>query len=267
MSRRLPTYLLYITFLFSSPTAGDTPLERGADAERVEIVIVIDDIGYNLERAKRMIAWPHPLTLSLLPYAPHVAEIAALATRAGKEVLLHQPMEPLAGRADTFEPGMLHASMRPEHFTRALEESLDRVPHAVGVNNHTGSLLTARAQPMGWLMHTLHVRGLLFLDSRTTKETVAEQMAHFWNVPVIRRNVFLDNVLTEEALETSLARAVHLARKNGYAVVVAHPHALTLEFLESALFELPVGVGLTSLVDLVGRAGIDAGLQTQPPAG
>jgi len=36
-----------------------------------ELVIVVDDIGYNLARAERLLNIPGKLTLGLFPFAPH----------------------------------------------------------------------------------------------------------------------------------------------------------------------------------------------------
>jgi len=209
----------------------------------------MDDVGYNLIRAERILELPVELTLGMLPFAPHAQLIAQRAHDSGREIILHQPMEPVAARR--LEPGTLELSMSVEHFDDQFAESLARLPQVTGVNNHTGSLLTAHRMPMEWLMANISRRGLYFLDSRTTPHTVAESTAREWLVPTIRRDVFLDHVRSEEFLEAAFRRSLEIARHKGHAVVIAHPYPITLAFLEQRLTELPEDITLTTLSELV----------------
>ncbi len=118
---------------------------------------------------------------------------------------------------------------------QALRKSLARVPHAIGVSNHTGSLLTSNPESMAWLMEEVHAQGLFFLDSRTTNETVAEQSARAAGVPIISRDVFLDHVVEPQAIAHQFDRALRLARRQGFAVLIGHPHDATLSLLEREL--------------------------------
>ncbi len=219
-------------------------------SDAAELAIVIDDMGYNLSRAERVLDMPVELTLGLLPFAPHAQSIAAAATQAGREIILHQPMEPLKPRWT--EPGTLQLAMSADRFDREFSASLARLPRATGVSNHTGSLLTAQRVPMDWLMASIAKRGLFFLDSRTTPNTVAESTARDWQVPAIRRDVFLDHVQTAEFMNAAFQRGLQIARRKGHAVIIAHPHRRTLEFLEARLGALPGDIHLITLSQLVG---------------
>jgi len=218
-------------------------------ANAAELAIVIDDVGYNLDRAERILKLPVELTLGMLPYAPHTQHIAELAYASGREIILHQPMEPEV--SNRVEPGTLKLSMTADRFQRQFAASLARLPQVSGVNNHTGSLLTAQRLPMEWLMANMAKRGLYFLDSRTTPHSVAESTARAWAVPTIRRDVFLDHVKSDQFLETAFARSLKIARQKGHAVVIAHPHAITVGFLERQLRTLPEDIHLTNLRTLV----------------
>ena len=136
-------------------------------------MIVVDDVGYNLERAERLLNLPGKLTLGLLPFAPHSPAIAKRAKLEGKEIILHQLMESIAARQVPAEPGTLTMKMSAANFNQHFSEALAAVPFAVGVNNHSGSLLTQHRVPMDRLMQTIAARGMFFLDSRTTPKTVA----------------------------------------------------------------------------------------------
>jgi len=225
------------------------PLDADLRATPARLAIVIDDVGYSLRRAEEIMALPTELTLGMLPFAPHAQEIAERAHASGREIILHQPMEPIV--ADDLEPGTLALDMTPERFRTQFEASLERLPNVTGVNNHTGSLLTAHRLPMEQLMNGIARRGLYFLDSRTTPHSVAESTARALHVPTLRRDVFLDHIRSEAFLESAFSRSLAIARKRGQAVVIAHPYPITVAFLEEKLSALPGDVELTTLSGLV----------------
>jgi polysaccharide deacetylase 2 family uncharacterized protein YibQ len=215
----------------------------------VRLAIVIDDVGYSLRRGEQLLALPKALTLGMLPYAPFALEIAERAHASGREIILHQPMEPVVTKK--LEPGTLALDMSAERFEAQFDAALERLPNVTGVNNHTGSLLTAHRQPMERLMAGIARRGLYFLDSRTTPHTVAESTAREHQVPTIRRDVFLDHVRSAAHLEAAFERSLAIARRRGRAVVIAHPYPITVAFLSEKLASLPEDVVLTTLSDLV----------------
>ena len=215
------------------------------------LAIIIDDLGYSMARGVRAIALPGPVTLAVLPFTPHGRELAQRAATHGQDVILHQPMQSVE-RSGRDSPGTLTAEMPMASFQRTLALALDEMPQAIGVSNHTGSFLTAQIQPMHWLMAEVSSRGLFFIDSRTTAETVALDTAMAAGIPSLRRDVFLDHVLDEEAIAESFERGIAIARRNGHAVLIAHPHSESLSFLERVLPALAArGVTQVRLADLV----------------
>src|SRR5690242_976270 len=57
------------------------------------VAVMIDDLGEHLDDARRVTALPGPVACAILPHTTHAVAIANLAHSAGKEVLLHLPME------------------------------------------------------------------------------------------------------------------------------------------------------------------------------
>ncbi len=122
-----------------------------------------------------------------------------------------------------------------EEVARTLTAMLESVPGAVGVNNHQGSRATADAQLMAETMTALRDRGLFFIDSRTTTETVAYQEAERLGVPAAYRKVFLDDVPDRGAIRGELERAARLAQRQGWSIAIGHPHPTTMESLKESL--------------------------------
>ena len=141
-------------------------------------------------------------------------------------------MEPLNPEVDT-GPNVLDIDLPQAELDERLLWNLARLDGYVGINNHMGSRFTADRPAMAHLMNALHERGLLFLDSRTTNATVGRETASAANVPFLQRDVFLDNEPTEAHVAQQLAETEAVARKQGYAIAIGHPHEWTISALEA----------------------------------
>ncbi len=229
----------------------ETPSERIAGAPG--LAIIIDDVGHGYASGRQLIDLPFPVALAVLPYTPAGPRLATEAAAAGKTVMLHLPMENLAGSSPG--PGGLYAHMGKQEFMRTLEETLDSLPGVQGVNNHMGSRLTALRPQMDWVMAELAERGLFFIDSRTQAATQAAFAARAHGLPSLSRDVFLDNARNAPAMEAALQLALGRARKQGFAVLIGHPYPETLAFLASRVSQVPErdGVQLVSLESLFAR--------------
>ena len=235
--------------------AGWMQLAQAATPGRpaVLISIVIDDMGKRMETGQRVLALPGQVACAFLPRAKHTHKLAERANRQGHEVLLHLPMESVDGRP--LDAGAVTLAMTENEFVRTVLDDLGRVPHASGVNNHMGSLLTRHPGHMRWLMEAMQQRGpLFFVDSRTTKATVALQLAEENGIPATRRNVFLDDSRDPEAITLQFHRLIALAREQGSALAIGHPYPQTLAVLEKQLPQLArQGVQLVSVRELIER--------------
>lgn len=194
------------------------------------IAMIIDDMGIDQKRSKAIIRLPAPLTLAFIPYGYHLHELVAAARAAGHEIMLHQPMEPIDPDADP-GPNALRTTVSIEENRRRLQWSFSRLDGIVGVNNHMGSRFTAWEEGMDMVMNEVDKRGLLFVDSITSNESVAFRVAREHKLPSAHRDVFIDHDISPEAIENSLSEIERIARRRGYAVAIAHPHDLTREAL------------------------------------
>ncbi len=215
------------------------------------IAIIIDDMGRTLDGGERVLALPGPVVCAFLPEEPHTRTLAEMAHLQGNEVMLHQPMETMATRL--LDKGGMTLAMNETDLRSQLNENLTQVPHVIGVNNHMGSLLTQHPGHMAWLMTAIKEKqNLFFIDSRTTKKTVARQLAYEKGIPSISRDVFLDTYVNEKFIRIQWDRLIALARKQGSAVAIGHPHDETLRVLEEKLATLKqVGIRLVPVSELV----------------
>ena len=94
-----------------------------------------------------------------------------------------------------------------------------------------GSRFTAFRPGMETVLRQFKGRGLMFLDSRTTAQSVGDQLAQEMGVPTIVRHVFLDDDESLDAVRRKLAEAEAVARRQGFVVAIGHPHEATLQAL------------------------------------
>lgn len=194
------------------------------------VSIIIDDIGNNFNHGLRVVNFPAALTLAILPKTTFSRELAELADRQNKEVMLHLPLQAIGNHKHS--PGTLHLHMTQQQFTQHLHENIASVPHVRGINNHMGSLLTQHPGHMDWLMSEVaQLNDIYFIDSRTTKNSVAAAIASEHNIPNLVRDVFLDPDFKPSTLKIQFDRLISIALKKGYAIALAHPHRSTMNFL------------------------------------
>jgi polysaccharide deacetylase 2 family uncharacterized protein YibQ len=208
-------------------------------AFRGQVALIIDDMGNSLEALDALIGLGQHVTVSVLPYSLHAAETARAAHENGLEVLLHLPLESFNNHeimANT--EGMILAGMTEPDIVRSFEASYERVPFAAGANNHMGSRFTAERDLMRTILRPLKMKGLFFVDSRTTSKTVALDEARKMGIPSTERDVFLDADEDRGRIRGRLIELFQKARKKGRAVGICHPFPETLAVLKSSFFLL-----------------------------
>lgn len=193
------------------------------------IAIIIDDVGANIRQADLAVNMQAPMTIAILPYADRARELARAARNNGHELLVHLPMEPENGSDPG--PNALLSGLSEVEFGNRLDWNLSRFEGYVGINNHMGSLLTQDRAAMEVVLAEVGRRGLIFLDSRTIALTVAAQLGREMGVATLERDIFIDNVIAPAEIKRQLERVEEIARRNGVAVAIGHPHAATLASL------------------------------------
>ena len=225
----------------SPPDAGagegrpEGPAEAPGAPPGPRLAVVIDDVGYEIDPVRELLALGTPLSFAVIPHQRYSRRAAQIAYERGQEVLVHLPMEPLEYPLHDPGQGALLSTMDKQEMRTALRQALRSVPHARGLNNHMGSRLTADPEAMRLLMQELARRHLYFLDSRTTRDSVALTQARGAHVPCLERHVFLDARPERGFIEAQLGRATERARQQGSAVAICHPRPGTLEVLRREL--------------------------------
>lgn len=236
--------------VYEVPTRGIPPVKPLVPLPQLPgqrpplVAIVIDDIGYDRHIAEKFIALDVPLTFSMLPHGTFSRAIVAQARSKGLEIMLHLPMEPAEYPNVKPGPGALMADMSPDALIARLNEDIDLFPGLKGVNNHMGSRISTSSEQMRQIFSILKRRGLYYIDSRTTADTVAAPSARLLQLPFAERDIFIDHFEDEAFIRSQLKRLIKRARQQGYAIGIAHPHEVTYRVLTEFLPTLKSSVAM-----------------------
>jgi polysaccharide deacetylase 2 family uncharacterized protein YibQ len=203
-------------------------------AGRPMIAIVIDDLGIDQARTKRAIELPAPLTLAFIPYGYNLRSLAGAGHAAGHELIVHVNMEPTDRGVDP-GPHALLTSLPVAELRRRVDWALGQFDGFVGINNHMGSRFTEWPDGMEVVLQALQARGLLFLDSLTSTNSVGAALARAHDMPYAVRDIFLDHDQAADSVAEQLAETERVARRNGQAIAIGHPHDVTLKALREWL--------------------------------
>lgn len=203
--------------------SADSPFAVPPARNGATLVLVLDDAGRSAENVRRYTALPFPLTVAVLPRLPQSRACADVARSAGKEVILHQPMQAMNPRLDPGE-GAIRAAMGGAEIAAVIQENLAELgPGIVGMNNHEGSLITADAVRIGMVLDVCRERGIYFLDSRTTAETKAPQAALERDMAIFEKaGPYIDNEIDRDKMLARLYETLAYANEHGRAVVIGH---------------------------------------------
>ncbi len=218
------------------------------------IALIIDDIGFSPYLTRRFLALGVPITFSVLPCLRRSRDLAIEVHEHGHEVMLHQPMEPYSPFTDP-GPGALYEGDTREWIHHVLEENMNSVPFAVGVNNHMGSKFTECQKEVRDVLKVIHGEGLFFVDSLTTSHSAAYETARNLHMRTACRNIFLDNICKETAVYAQLCSLAEGALRYGHAIGIGHPHPETALAIQRFLGVLKeTGISLVHVSEVLPKA-------------
>lgn len=233
----------------SAPRSQAIPIPRVLGSAP-KLVFVIDDIGNTGSHVPEIEKLGRDVTYAILPLLAHTSFFDQLSLRTGAEVILHLPLDSYKGTIPG--PGLITTAMPDDYVLEELQRNLASVPHRVGVNNHMGSKGTSDSRMMDLILGNLKSRGLFFLDSRTTSQSVAPLVAKEIGMSILARDKFLDNVDEVSAIRSEVRKLAEMARRKGHGVGIGHYRLNTLKVLQE---EIPLlkqaGFEIVSLRELL----------------
>lgn len=223
----------------------EVPKRRYPQGTTPKLAIIIDDVSF-------------PWQTRLMKEIPYKITPAFFPPTAG-----HPETVRLSGE---FPFAMIHLPMESKNYARPEEDTLNIVdseeviakrikrikklfPNIVYYNNHTGGYFTSNYEAMDKLVGIMKSENLIFVDSRTAPNSKAYEVTRKHNMEFLSRDVFLDNSITRSEIREQLRKAVAIARKNGSAIAIGHPHKITLETLRDSK-DILEGIDMVYVKDL-----------------
>lgn len=204
------------------PDSVETISTPKVPAKKVaDVYIVLDDGGHNLNHLQPFLDLEIPLTIAVLPELAYSKESALRITKAGKTLILHQPMQAINLSTDP-GPSAIMPEMSADQIRSLLTKNLDSLGIKIGLNNHEGSLITADTYAMKVVMEVCKERGMFFLDSRTNSKSVCKSVASEYGVKLYERNTFLDNTPSQADMIAMFKSGIEVAKKNCSVIMIGH---------------------------------------------
>jgi polysaccharide deacetylase 2 family uncharacterized protein YibQ len=216
-----------------------------------KVAFIIDDLGYETEVAKKMIELEFPVALSILPFLQHSEFVAEEGRKSNQEIMLHLPMEPNNSDADP-GPGAIKSYMSEEEIRQAVRDSILNFPYVMGVNNHMGSKITEDREIMKIVLEEIKGYNLFFIDSITTKNSIAYEVAQEMEIKSAVRSVFLDNENDMEYIKGQMLEVQETALREGEVIAIGHSRINTFYVLKRMVPELiKAGIEIVPVSELV----------------
>lgn len=199
------------------------------------LTFVFDDAGHNLDQLEYFLRLPFPCTIAVLPGLRYSSESARRIRKAGKQVILHQPMQSVDLHINP-GPGAVTPGLSAEQIKNIVRKNLEEIWPVAGMNNHEGSLMTADEAAMSAVLDVVAEKHIFFLDSRTTARSVVAKVAKEKNMAVWERAIFIDNDKSRAAMETQIKKGLSIARQKGSAIMIGHVFTVELAELLTEMY-------------------------------
>ena len=223
-----------------------------------KIVIIVDDLGMNKGPIDQLLKIGAPITFAVLPNLPYSTYAADKADNKGWDVILHMPMEPKESSGYTGTDAgdeVLLVGLPKDAILTKLNDSISSVPHIKGVNNHMGSKFMENDELTELVLRDLKKRGLLFVDSKTSGQSVGYETALKLGMDAAQRDLFLDDSSKKsQYVKDQLKKLVEISKKKGYAVGICHPYPGTVEALTEMIPEINEEVEVVSISNIINNS-------------
>ncbi len=195
---------------------------------------------------------PPGITFAFTPYGSSLQGVVSTARANGHEVMLEVPLEPYDYPDN--DPGqntLLTGTASNDNGAR-FKWVLSRVTGYAGLINSQGSKFLASGPQMQALMKDVKHRGLYFVDSGQSDQSLGNEAATNASVAFVRGDHVIDKMPARDAIEKELAQLEALALQRGRAVGIAAAYPITVERLKAwALGLEQKGIALVPVSALV----------------
>ncbi|MDD4182618.1 MAG: divergent polysaccharide deacetylase family protein [Candidatus Omnitrophica bacterium] len=226
---------------------------RQEPLKRPKIALIFDDLGENTKDLNEIHSLGIPVTVSIVPGLKFSKSIAQTSKLYGFSVMAHIPLEPKnAQKYQTTKYKFISSSLPRRERAALLRYYLNYIRVAIGVNNHMGSAATEDAKLMKEVMRAVKYNGLFFIDSRTSNNSIACEVAKKEGVVCDYNEGFFDSVDDINAMQNKFFELLKKAKEKGKIIIIAHPKKKTFFLLHKLLPKVSNEIQFITIKDYLG---------------
>ncbi|MFZ7942194.1 divergent polysaccharide deacetylase family protein [Neobacillus sp. 19] len=197
-------------------------IENQKDTKQLKAAIIIDDFGGGTGGVRDFLEGDIPITAAVMPFTENSKAHAEWAHKNGFEVMVHLPMEPKRGKKSWLGPKPITVDLSPEEIRDRVKKAINSVPYAVGINNHMGSKAVEDEKIVRIIVEVAKEKNFYIFDSRTSPETKFPKVARELGVPLLQRDVFLDDISSSSFVRKQMLRLAKVTEFNGQGIAIGH---------------------------------------------
>lgn len=206
----------------AKPTDNPSRFSIPQSKNNARLCFIIDDGGQTTANIRKYTSLPFPIAIAVLPQLAATKECARIVVADRKELMLHQPMQAQNLKMNP-GPGAILPDMSLREVYATVSKNLSELgPHVKGFNNHEGSLITCDLNMMGAVLDAAADNKVYFVDSRTSKDTMASFAALERDMKILEREVFIDDIIDCAEMLKQIMRGIDIANKKGKVIMIGH---------------------------------------------
>jgi polysaccharide deacetylase 2 family uncharacterized protein YibQ len=203
---------------YARPFTGTRPI----------IAIIFTDMGLSRPLTEEALSLPHPVDFSFSPYAGDSKKWAQKARAQGFEALIDLPLEPTNYPLSDPGPNGLLTELPSVEIEARLHWLLSRFSGFVGTLSFHEKM-TVNNGAIRPVLNELTTRGLLFVYEKTPENATLAPFIKEHSFRALGADMVIDEEITRAAIDHQLQSLVDIARKQGYAIGIAHAYPPTIE--------------------------------------
>lgn len=203
------------------------------DDARPRIAIIITDMGLSKRQTSAAIEkLPPAVTFAFSPYSVGLNEWRNLSRSTGHEILMLVPMEPVNyPQSDAGKFSLLTNQDALDNIAQ-LHVIMGKMVGYVGMMNHMGSKFMTTQPNLRPILNEMNVRGLMFVDAKTTQFSKAGIIAQGIGLPRAINDIVIDEFTSETEILMRLKDLENSARARDTAVGIARNYPMTIKLLQ-----------------------------------
>lgn len=219
------------------------------------VAIIINNLGLSATYTEQILKlMPKNITLSFSHISPKLKKWVREARQKGFEVLIDLPMEPDGfPRNDPGRSTLLTSLSEVENLNR-LEYVMVQSGGYVGLLSTHGSKFTLNSELLLPILKAIKGRGLLYVDSRTTSQSLGPELSSDIQLPRAFNNVFIDKTPSQGHITNKLRELERIVMDKKFAVAIARPLPISMEILSEWASSLKKkGIALAPITAIVDK--------------